>query len=1153
MKRYEFDPQTRAMLEALPAPLGIYQFIDQRVVTILLSDGFRALFQFDTLEEAMELMNNDMYSTAHPDDAARLADEAFRFATQGGKYEVVYRMQPNKSSDYRIVHAMGAHRWLPTGERLAFVWYTDEGAYASGAKDVEGTEEKVHNSFRRVLREESLLHQSYFDNLTGMPNMTYFFDLASAGRSLLRSMDQKMAVLYIDLSGMKFYNSRHGFAEGDKLLRAFAKLLARHFSNESCSRFGQDHFAVYTTAQGLERELEGLFVDAEQLNEGRSLPVRVGIYLAEEGEEDMARACDKASYACNELKGSYHSAWRYFNEDMLSTAESRRYIVEHLDQALREHWIRVYYQPIVRAASGWVCDEEALARWIDPVRGFLSPAEFIPALEDARLIYKLDLYIVDQILERFRHQKEDGLFLVPISVNLSRNDFESCDIVEEIRRRVDEAGVSREMLTIEVTESVIGSSFAFMKEQVERFQALGFQVWMDDFGSGYSTLDVLQNIRFDLIKLDMRFMERFEEGEESRIILTELIKMALGLGIDTVCEGVETEEQANFLKEVGCSKLQGYHDCKPIPYEDVLTRNRTGTAIGFENPAETDYYAAIGRINLYDMSTLGQSEQDTLREYFNTIPMAVLESNRDSFMVVRCNHSYRSFMEQTFGVALVGVWADYSMGEGHMGNGFLKAMRRCALDGNQMMIDEEVSEGTTAHAFLQRVAVNPVTGNAAVAVAVLSIKDNRDPTAVSYADIARALSSDYSNLFYVNLDTEQFSEFRSDAELGDLALERHGEDFFRASREDARTILYDGDAEEFARVFTRENVLGAIDKTGSFTLTYRVLVDGKPVFMNMKAVRMRHSRNRIIIGVNNVDAQMRQKAALDRARAERTTYERVMALAGSYMVIYTVDPETGSYMEYSASESYRALGIPQEGEEFFESSRREALRRIVPEDLERFLTMFTKEKVLEEARRDGLFSLQYRMSIDGNSMYVNLRAALVDEKDGPQLIVGLNNVTSTVERELLYTEQLAQARRQANIDAVTGVRNGRAYAEALEELTEQLQDGDREGFAVVVYRLEGYQALSQSRTARNRLLRKARGIICDAFKHSPVYRSDEDRFAALVRGRDYQNLERQLRQVDTAAGMEDIELSCGMARWSGETTAQAVHQRAGDRLNHGRG
>ena len=165
---------------------------------------------------------------------------------------------------------------------------------------------------------------------------------------------------------------------------------------------------------------------------------------------------------------------------------------------MAENWIKVYYQPIIRTANGRVCDEEALSRWHDPVKGILMPDDFIPVLENSNLIYKLDLYVVEQVLKKLKTQIERRLFVVPTSINLSRTDFDLCDIVEEIRRRVDESGIGRDKITIELTESTVSRDFEFMKKQIERLQELGFKVWMDDFGRGYSSMDLLQDIHFDL-------------------------------------------------------------------------------------------------------------------------------------------------------------------------------------------------------------------------------------------------------------------------------------------------------------------------------------------------------------------------------------------------------------------------------------------------------------------------------------------------------------------------------------------------------------------------------------------------------------------------------------------------------------------------------
>ena len=244
--------------------------------------------------------------------------------------------------------------------------------------------------------------------------------------------------------------------------------------------------------------------------------------------------------------------------------------------------------------------------------------------------------MLDQILEKMKTMQQANLYLVPHSLNLSRADFDSCDIVEEIRQRVDAAGIPREKLTIEITESIIGAHFDFMKEQIARFRDLGFRVWMDDFGSGYSSLDVLQSLRFDLIKLDMRFLQNFDKGDASKIILTELIRMAIGLGIDTITEGVETKEQAEFLKEVGCTKLQGFYYCRPVSTEEILERYEKGTQIGFENPDEDKYYATIGRVNLYDQAVIArEASSDGIRHYFDTLPMAIIEFDGEYSQTVR--------------------------------------------------------------------------------------------------------------------------------------------------------------------------------------------------------------------------------------------------------------------------------------------------------------------------------------------------------------------------------------------------------------------------------------------------------------------------------------------------------------------------------------
>lgn len=675
MERYRFSNEEQTVLERLPQPLGVYQFIDRKVITIALSDGFCELFGYADRMQAYDDMDNDMYKHDHPEDVARIVEAAQRFATEGGEYDVVYRTRNRSGDGYRILHAKGKHVYTQTGERLAYVWYTDEGA-----------------------------------------------------------------------------------------------------DMEEITAYGE----------------------------------------AEQSEE----------------------------------AVRRRYVLENIDRAIENGWIKVFYQPIIRTVNGRVCDEESLARWDDPELGLLTPADFIPFLEDAGQIYKLDLYVVEQVLKKILLERDAGLNVVPHSVNLSRADFDACDIVEEIRHRVDASGVERAMINIEITESIVGGDFEFMKEQVRRFRELGFPVWMDDFGSGYSSLDLLQSIRFDLLKFDMSFMRKLDEGDDGKIILTELVKMATSLQINTICEGVESEAQARFLQEIGCSKLQGYYYCRPIPLEQILQRYEKGIQIGYENPEEVEYYEAVGRVNLYDLDVIASDNEGDgeFRNFFNTLPMGIIEVSGDAARFMRSNQSYRDFIKRFFGFNLSFEGSDYAK----YGDAFMySVVKVCCEQGIRSLYDEKMPDGSIVHSFARRIGINPVNGNVAVAAAVLSITSEDEGT--TYANIARALAADYYNIYYVDMDTEKFIEYNSMVGGEELSMERHGEDFFAAARRDTMTRIHEDDREAFLKIFTKENINRELDENGVFMTSYRLIETGTPMYVNMKITRLSPNSNNIILGISIID------------------------------------------------------------------------------------------------------------------------------------------------------------------------------------------------------------------------------------------------------------------------------------------------------------
>ena len=665
------------------------------------------------------------------------------------------------------------------------------------------------------------------------------------------------------------------------------------------------------------------------------------------------------------------------------------YIIDNLDRAISEKWICAYYMPIVRSSNGKVCSEEALARWIDPERGMLSPAEFIPVLEESKLIYKLDLYIVEEVLRKMEHQKNAGLYVVPISVNLSRIDFHSCDIVEEVRKRVDEAGVDHKLLIIEITESVLGQDLDYMKGQIERLHELGFSVWMDDLGSGYSSLDVLQEINFDLIKFDIKFMQNFYH-EKSRIMLAELTRMAMALNIKTLTEGIETKEQAEFLREIGCNKMQGYYFCKPVPLEEILRRYDSGTQIGFENPDESSYYDVIGSINLYDLSVIGSADNgdDLFRRYFDTLPISIYESDDTCYKIIRCNRAYRNFTERFLNSVHMGDAFKYSDFTDGPGSVYSDAVKRCANTGERIFFRESLPDGARMRTVLRRICVNPVTGVAAVVAVILDIDEPDESSMPDYENVASALAGDYIYLFYVNAETESFVEYSHETPDSPLSVKQKGDDFFAQSRRDAQDIIHPEDLDRFTNLFHKEMILDAIDKKGSFTLNYREFIDGETVWVNMKIARM--SKNELIIGISNIDAQMKLQKEYDKVREERLIFSRIRALTDEYICIYIVDPVTCSYREINSTDEYDELRISKSGEDFFADTHEESMRVIYPEDRDLFNIMFTRDKMMEEIDKKGKFTMIYRLLLNGKPEYVCLKASMINEGDEDKLIVGVN-------------------------------------------------------------------------------------------------------------------------------------------------------------------
>nr|MCR5655173.1 EAL domain-containing protein [Lachnospiraceae bacterium] len=306
---------------------------------------------------------------------------------------------------------------------------------------------------------------------------------------------------------------------------------------------------------------------------------KVGGYRPKNREETPQICCDRARYASGLIKNQYGKTYREYDAKVDEDFHLRQYVVNNIDQAVEKGYIQVYYQPVVWSKDGKLCGCEALARWVDPVHGFLSPGKFIPVLEDCKLIHKLDRCIFETVCRDMHVSMEEGKPVVPVSLNFSRLDFELMDAVQLMCDLVERYNIPKEMIHVEVTESALTDDQESLQKDLNRFRELGFALWLDDFGSGYSSLNVLKDYKFDVLKVDMVFLFNFHENSAAKEILGSIIDMAGRLGMRTLTEGVETQEAADYLNKIGCGRLQGYLYGKPMPYAELRKKIAEGDYI----------------------------------------------------------------------------------------------------------------------------------------------------------------------------------------------------------------------------------------------------------------------------------------------------------------------------------------------------------------------------------------------------------------------------------------------------------------------------------------------------------------------------------------------------------------------------------------------
>lgn len=501
-------------------------------------------------------------------------------------------------------------------------------------------EEKVYNQ-KQDLDTNLQTGNFFIDKVTGLPNANYFHSFAQAYLDQCLADGLKPAVVMINVTGMQGYNNRFGYAKGDQMLKKLAEALKKAFSEDVLVRFAEDNFLLAEAQEDLGQRLNDL---AKIFGIQEGVSIRAGI-CAYDGKDALMSTVDKAKRALRYLKNDRSIVSQVYNQEVQESYARQDYVLESFQEALDKGWIKPYFQLEGRSLTGQVCAAEALARWEDPKYGVLSPDFFVGILEDAHLVQNLDLYIIRQVCQMLADRIKQGQPVIPISVNLSRIDFQICDIfaeIEKIRRSYD---LSSSLLKIEILESTVASDPQIINQAIAKFHEQGYEVWMDDFGSGYSNLNNLDEYNFDLLKIDMIFLKGFKDRPQVKTLLAIVVDMAKKLWMHTLCEGVETEEESAFLREIGCERQQGYLFSKPIPMADFLARIDQEKANGnLENPASNPYYNRISQVNVLADPMHSASRSGGAAGI--KLPIAIIEKQKgDLLHYAYMNRSYETFLQ----------------------------------------------------------------------------------------------------------------------------------------------------------------------------------------------------------------------------------------------------------------------------------------------------------------------------------------------------------------------------------------------------------------------------------------------------------------------------------------------------------------------------
>lgn len=512
--------------------------------------------------------------------------------------------------------------------RVGFICYVSESKIIISFTDISD-EIGFHRRLSRMTE---------YDELTGLQKRSLFChtveELLTANQEIKNKSG--FAIIFIDIIKFKAINEILGNSEGDRILIYMSDLLNEYTKDfGAASRLGSDSFALFIKADKSDTEdiVNSILRKFSSYIVSFEITCNAGIYLTTEENISVDSMIDRASLAQSTIKGNYSQKYIFYTEEMRNQMLSEQEISGIMATALNENQFDVYYQPQYNHSTGMLVGSEALVRWNHPEKGLISPGLFIPLFEKNGFITRLDLYVFEKVCIFLRKIMDENFAVVPISTNFSRYDIFKADYIESIEKIRQKYDIPSKYIRVEITESATVGGSIYVNEIIKKLHNCGYIVEMDDFGSGYSSLNVLKDVDFDIVKLDMKFLSSESDNNRGGTILSSIVRMTQWLNMPVIAEGVENIAQADFLNSIGCNYIQGYLYSKPLPEEKYLSL-LNGSYVG----ATVPQMKLIEKINSGDFWNPVSQETLIFSNYVGGA--AIFEYSDNEIQIQRVNKKY---------------------------------------------------------------------------------------------------------------------------------------------------------------------------------------------------------------------------------------------------------------------------------------------------------------------------------------------------------------------------------------------------------------------------------------------------------------------------------------------------------------------------------